>query len=513
MSGRRWSILTVALVLAVLVATVPTYQAGAAGRATAPRRGGTLVMARVADVETWDPSIPNDNMSIWAHLLVYDQLVQSSSDGKNVVPDLATSWIVSKNGTVWTFHLRPNIRFWDGTPVTAEDVRFSFQRQLSTAMNGFLKRVDVVNPSTVRFTLKQLWAPFLYYLALWSYSIISEHYFKKVGAAKFGNQPMGSGPFIMAKWEKGKQITLKRNPYYWQKGKPYLDEVDLTIVGDDNTRMLKVQAGEIDIATDVPFNLIKSLKANPQLQVQTTPLDRLDIIQMLDAKPPFNDVKVRQAMNYAVDKQAIIHAVFFGYGRVANSPLALQKYWDPASPAYPFDLAKAKKLMAASHYPHGFKATLLTVAGDTVFAQVAQIVKAEVAPLGINISIIQQEGTTQFNTIMAKKYQMAQDYVTSDIVDPAENLPFEVVSPPVGVAFYTGYKNPKVDELNRQANLTLDNSTRQRLFSELQRQVMQDAPFIFLYNIPSRTALRTRVKNFVILPTGNYHLENVWLAQ
>jgi len=516
MGKYRWSILTLALLMTVIPATIPASIAGAARAAhtaTAPRRGGTLIMARVADVETWDPTIPNDNMSIWAHLLVYDQLVQSSADGKGIVPGLAMSWAVSKDGKVWTFHLRHNARFSDGTPVTAEDVRFSFNRQLSTAMNGYLKRVDAVDPFTVRFTLKQVWAPFTYYLALWAYSVIPEHYFKKIGASAFGKRPMGSGPFIMTKWEKGKQITLKRNPYYWQSGKPYLDEVDLVMIGDDNTRMLKLQAGEVDIATDVPFNLITSLKANPQLQTQVTPLDRLDIIQMLDSKPPFNDVRVRQAMNYAVDKQAIIHAVLFGNGRVANSPLALQKYWDPSIPPYAFNLAKAKQLMAQSKYSKGFKTTLLTVAGDTVFSQVAQIVKAELAPLGINVSIIQQEGTTQFNTIIAGKYQMAQDYVTSDVVDPAENVPFEVISPPIGSAFYTGYKSSTVNELYRKANLTLDDSTRQRLFSQLQRQVMQDAPFIFLYNVPSRSALRTRVKNFVILPTGNYHLENVWLSQ
>jgi len=511
MDRQRWSSLLVALTMALAFAAIPAHRSGAS--AATPRRGGTLIMARTADIETWDPTIPNDNMSIWAHLLVFDQLVQSSNDGKGVVPGLATSWDVSKDGKVWTFHLRHNARFSDGTPVTAEDVRFSFDRQLKTAMNGYLARVDAVDTYTVRFTLKQLWAPFLSYLALWAYSIIPEHYFKKVGAAKFGNQPMGSGPFIMAKWEKLKQITLKRNPYYWKPGQPYLDEVDLVVIADDNTRMLKVQAGEIDIATDVPFNLIASLQANPQLNVQLTPLDRLDIIQMLVSKPQFSDVKVRQAMNYAVDKEAIIRAVLFGHGRVANSPLALQEFYDPTVPAYPYDLAKAKALMAASKYPHGFSATLLTVAGDTVFAQVAQIVKQELAQIGINISIIQQEGTTQFNTIMAKKYDMAQDYVTSDVVDPAENIPFEVISEPQGVAFYTNYKDPRVDQLNTEANLTLDNAKRQRLFSELQRQVMKDAPFIFLYNIPSRTALRKRVQNFVILPTGNYHLENVWLSQ
>jgi len=513
MSKHRWLIFSLALLVALIAATIPASIVGATRTAEAPQRGGTLIMARVADIQTWDPTIPNDNMSIWAQLLVYDQLVQSSADGKGIVPDLATSWTVSKDGKVWTFHLRHGVRFSDGTPVTATDVRFSFDRQLSTAMNGYLKRVDVIDPSTVRFTLSQIWAPFTSYLALWTYSIIPEHYFRKVGASAFGKMPMGSGPFIMAKWEQGKQITLKRNPYYWQSGKPYLDEVDLVLIGDDNTRMLKLQAGEVDIATDVPFNLINSFKANPQLQVQVTPLDRLDIIQMLDSKPPFNDVRVRQAMNYAVDKQAIIHAVLFGNGRVANSPLALQKFWDPTSPPYLFNLAKAKQLMAQSAYPKGFKTTLLTVAGDTVFSQVAQIVKAELAPIGINVSIIQQEGTTQFNTIMAMKYQMAQDYVTSDVVDPAENVPFEVISPPIGSAFYTGYKDPTVNELYRKANLTLDDSTRQQLFAKLQRQVMQDAPFIFLYNVPSRSALRTRVKNFVILPTGNYHLENVWLSK
>lgn len=509
---RAHSRLIVVLAVALAVALPAT---AVATSAASPKRGGVLKVGRVADVVTFDPVFQTDNMSIWAKLLVFQMLVRPNQKGTGVVADLADHWKSSKDGKTWTFHIRNNAAFSDGTPVTSADVKFTFDRVLyskgSWAASLFPKMtIQTPKAHTVVFKLSQAWAPFLDDVSVHAAAIVPEKYFKKVGTKTFGNKPIGSGPFEVASWSKGSEIVLKRNPHYYDKTRPYLDEVDLLVLPDDNTRMLKVQSGEIDVAEDVPFNQIDKLKSSPGMTVKVQPYDRIDWIQFNEKSPKFKSVKVRQAINYAVDKQAIVKNVLFGYGSVPTSFLPKMKYADTVDKPYTYDLAKAKALMAQSPYPHGFNATLTVVAGDTIGSQVATIVKAELQQIGINVAIQQLEGATQYNDLALGKYEMAEGYMTSDILDPSELVAYAGAGDEGSNAVWTFYNNKQVNKLAAKALTQLNPGQRAKTYLQMQRQIWKDAPFLWLYWSPARTAVRNNVHGYSKLPTGNYWLEDVW---
>ena len=276
--------------------------------------------------------------------------------------------------------------------------------------------------------------------------------------------------------------------------------------------MLKVQSGDIDVATFVPFNQIDRLKRASGLTVQVSPYDRVDWFQFNHKLPLFQDSKVRQACNYAINKQAIIKAVLFGYGEVPTSFLPKMDMTDLAQQPYAFDLAKAKQLMAESSQPSGFAVSLKTVAGDTIGNQVAQIVQQMLLPLGIHMSIEPVEADTQWQQIQNGDYQMAQVYMTSDIIDPSELVSFAVQSDGGSNAVYSFYKNPKVDELAHKALTQIDPAQRTATYKEMQQIVFGDAQQLWLYWTPAVTAMRDTVHGYLVLPTGNYRLEDVWKA-
>jgi peptide/nickel transport system substrate-binding protein len=480
-----------------------------------PKRGGVLTMARTGDVVSFEPVVPSDNMSIWAKLLIFQLLIRTSPSGDSVVPDLATAWDVSSDKRTYTFHINPAATFSDGTPVTSEDVEFSFNRALydkdSWCASLFPKlTMETPDAHTIVFKLQQDWAPFLAAVSVHAAAIVPKAYFSKVGVNAFGDKPIGSGPFMLPEWKMGDSITFARNPHFWDPKRPYLDGVVLSIVADDNVRMLKVQSGEIDIGTQVPFNQVDKMKHVSGVDVQITPYDRIDWIQFNEKLPVFQDVKIRQAMNYAVDKEAIIKAVLFGYGEVPTTFLPKMYLADTTDKPYPYDIAKAKQLMSASSMPNGFAAKCTVYSGDTIFAQVAQIVQQMLLPLGIKMSIVPEEMNTQFAQVSAGQYEMAQGYMTSDIFDPCELVAFAGAGDEGSDSVWTFYNNPKVNQLAKDALGELDEAKRKATYLQMQQQIFSDAPYLWLYWTPAITALRDTVHGFMVLPTGNYWLEDVW---
>jgi len=396
--------------------------------AETPKRGGTLVMARNSDIVSFEPVVPSDNMSIWAKLLVFQMLARTTPSGNSVEPDLAEKWDVSSDKRTYTFHLRPNAAFSDGSPVTSEDVAFSFDRCINDKDSpwGSLYpklTTEIPDPKTIVFKLQSDYAPFLAAVSLHGACIVPKVYFNKVGVKTFGEKPMGSDPFQLVEWKKGDRLTFERNPHFWDPERPYVDRAVLSIIADDNIRMLKLQSGDIDIATFVPFNQIDKLKRTSGVEVQVSPYDRIDWLQFNDKLPLFQDVKIRQAMNYAVNREAIIKAVLFGYGEPPTSFLPKMYLTDLNQKPYTYDMAKAGQLMAESSQPNGFAVTLKTVAGDVIGNQVAQIVQQMLLPLKIKMTIEPVENDTQAQQVQNGDYQFAQAYMTSDILGRVDGIP------------------------------------------------------------------------------------------
>ena len=480
--------------------------------------GGTLNMGVAFDATNFDPAQTQDNMSLWVEMQIFSRLVRVNNVGTDLEGDLAESWDVSDDGTEYTFHLRPDAMFGDGSPVTADDVVYSFERAMGEeSLVGWtfeaVDSVEAVDPATVKITLVSPAAPFANDIALWGASVVSKAAAEAAGD-DFGQQPLGSGPFMLDSWQKGEQITLAKNPYYWEKDAegnalPYLDQVNVMILTDDNTRMLQLQSGEIDVALAVPYNQLAPLSQNPALIISATPLYGITNVSLNQSKPEFTDIKIRQAMNYAVDREAMVQTALFGYGRVACSPINLVWFYTDEY-CYTYDLERARELMAESSAPDGFAASLMVASGDTVANQLAVMLKDMLAQINIDVTIEPIDPATQWERWTALDYDMVMGSGTSDNLDPNANMLFCCVSDGGAKSAYTGWVDPEVDEIFRATQAEMDFDARGELYDEFQRLVMERGPFIELVHQVNAYGAQATTHNFFLDPTGHWHLEYVW---
>jgi peptide/nickel transport system substrate-binding protein len=515
--ARRIFVL-MALATAAAVGATAAPAAPTAAKADTPKRGGSITIARIEDSQSFDKTSVFQNESIWLAEQINEPLYLAANDGKTLRPWLATGYKQSKDGLTYTFTLRKGVKFSTGKPMTSADVKFSIDDARAQAKTGWgyldaaIKNITAPNPTTVVFHLKYKWAPFLADIALFANGIIPKN-FNGEPRAQFYKHPIGTGPFMWDKRTVGQSVTFKRNPYYWQKGKPYLDSVTWTFVSDENTRELQLRGNQIQIDEFPPFNSISKLQKTSGVKMYLFPSTRTDYLDMNEKYPPLKDVHVRRAISYAIDRNAIIKSILFGHGTPANSFLPPQvPFYDKSSGGLQFNVAKAKAEMAKSKYKKGFKVSLLVGAGAQVENATGQILQDELKPLGIDVAFKSEDTSTEFNDIGKQKYQLAFSYWTMDIADPDELVTF--ATDPAGGAhsFYTGYANPAVVKLSHKAQRETNPTKRAALYAQLQKVAANDAFLGFLYYSPYRWATTDNVHGFFVGPLGNYHLENVWLG-
>jgi peptide/nickel transport system substrate-binding protein len=308
--GSRSRLLSAGFVALALTATAcGGSNSSASGGSNGSGTLNTLVLANAVKVDTLDPEANSVNESIWLDQNLYSRLLQPNSTGTGLLPDLASSWSVSKNGLTYTFHLRPNAEFSNGMPVTAADVVYSIQRSRAYKGGwGFLltavKTITAPDAHTVVITLSQPHAPLLADLAMYAYSVVPESLVKAQGEAFF-THPVGSGPFMVTAYNPDTEVDLARNPHFYGT-KPKISKVRVLIVPNDNTRVLMLESKKVDVIENPPGNLVSQIDASPGLSVQLFPSTRVDFIQLDEHFAPFKKELVRQALNYAIDRNAIV---------------------------------------------------------------------------------------------------------------------------------------------------------------------------------------------------------------
>jgi peptide/nickel transport system substrate-binding protein len=516
--GLGASVLTLPGLLAACGGGTKAASTTAAVSGTA-KQGGIFKMARNEEPLSFDPLIPSDNGSIWVLFNMFDQLTTVNADSSDVVPSLAESWDISPDKRIYTFHLRQGVHFSNGAPMTADDVVFSLKRAFDPKKSGYsflfgpVTRVRKLDAKTVEIQLKEPFAPLLQNLNVFPASIVPQALVEK-SATAFAQNPVGTGPFALREFKKGQLTHLIRNTKYWKPGRPYLDEVRIPYVTDDNTRILKLQAGEVDAAVNIPYAQIEQLNARADVDVKIEDLFKFEGIWLNNAKPPLDDIKVRQALNYATDKESIIKSVLFGKGEVANHMMPKMKYWKSDVKPYPFDLAKAKELMAASKAPGGFSIPLVVPTGDSTVAQYAQIVKEAWAKIGVTAEISNLDVGTAYTNFSNGNYTAGNNwYITSDVTAPDElaAIQFDYSAPAGTKSFFTNYNSKEATDLVNRASSATDETARGNAFGKLQEVVMRDAPMVALFFTPARTGLRSDVKDFKTVKTAWWRLEDVWL--
>jgi peptide/nickel transport system substrate-binding protein len=484
-----------------------------------------LRMARNAEPGVFVPWLIDDNTALFTMGNVYDGLLRVTKDGGNVEPALASSWDTSADGLTWTFHLRPGVMFSDGTPLTSNDVKVSLdvarggQRSVWRDNYKAIKQIDAPDPQTVVMQLNQPHAPLLSELAMFPAWIMQADMATATDQAGWDDAndwaSKGTGAYYTQGWKKGDPLILKRNPYYW-KGTPSLDEVDIEYVPDDNTRVLKLQGGEDDVIDFVPFSQIDALNSQPGIHAQDFPIQQTTFVILNVTKPPLNDVNVRQALNYATDKDAIIRNVFFGQAQVMNAPIPLGTYVDRESPGYPYDLAKAQQLMAQSSVPNGFNLPMIVPNNNQDRINTAIILKDEWAKIGVNVDIQQLESSAWRAAFHGEGNFMATPSAwTNDMNDPTEIVNYEMRGGDGSdsFAYWTRYNNPQLSDQITAADLEQDPARREQDYVAIQRQYLNDAPLVFIANLGATAAWGDRVHGFLIDGLSYYRFEDVSLSQ
>jgi peptide/nickel transport system substrate-binding protein len=491
---------------------------GSGSSAGSPVKGGNLIIARTADSESMNNTTVFDNESIWVFENIFDTLYTVTPNGKGVTPELATSYKVSPNKKTYTFTLRSGVKFSDGTPMTSKDVVFSIDQSRKASQGwGYIdtaiKDVKAPSPSTVVVDLKYPWAPLLADLSLFSNGIVPANYGGK-SEADFYKAPMGTGPFKWDVWKKGQFLKLVRNTNYWKPGQPYLDSVTWTDTSNDNTRLDQLKGGQAQVDEFPAWSTVASLKSTPGITMNLFNSTRTDYLLLNEKRPPFNDVHVRRAISLALNRQSLVKAVLFGNGKPANSLFPPQvPYYQASTQGLQYNLAAAKSELAKSSQPHGFSTTLLISSGDSDDNTIAQIMQANLKPLGINVKIQQLDANVVNTNEQSLDYDMTLSYWTMDIPDPDELATFAVDPGSGAKSFFTDYDNPAVVADAHKAEKTLSTSARASLYDNLQSQSASDAFLSFLYYSPYAYATSDKLHGFFVTPLGNYHLENAWLSK
>jgi len=360
--------------------------------------------------------------------------------------------------------------------------------------------------------LKQPYAPLLSVLAMFSGAILPADMAKATDTKDYDNslawKTKGTGAYYSEGWKKGDPIILKRNPNYW-KGTPALDQVRIEYIPDDNTRVLKLQGGETDVVDFVPFSQIAALNTQQSVKAQTFPIQQSEFIILNTSKPPLNDVKVRQALNYATDKDAIIKNVHFGQATFMNSPIPQGTYWDKSLAGYPYDIEKAKALMAQSSGSKGFTMDMQVRSGNTNFANIAVIVKEAWAKLGVTVNIQTLDTAVVRTNYRAGDYMSTPSAWTNDMNDPTEIVNYAMRGGASPFAYWTRYNNPDLNGKIDKADLEQDVAKRQADYSEIQKIYLDAAPLVFIAYLGASAGWRTTVDGFFIDGLSYYRFEDV----
>lgn len=486
-----------------------------------PVEGGVLRFARglqPSSLNPWiEPSIANNPVETQ----IFDGLVEASPDPNEITPGLAESWEISPDHLVYTFHLRPNVKFSNGQPLRATDVKFSLESGASPTIDpiGYkllsaIEKIEIPDPSLVRVTLKRVTPAFLPNLTTTIGLIVPESVYEKLGAEEFGFNPVGSGPFMATQFSAGNpELVLKRNPHYWKPNLPYLDGITYKYIANDNARMLAVQSGSADIAESVPFSQIDQVGNAPGVEVVKQHTFASDWILINGFKPPLDEVAVRQALVYATPLEEISDTVFRGLAPVAATANLPTKYLDTSITPYPYDPDKAKELLEKAGV-QDLSLEMLTTSGDSVAAQVATILQASWAKVGIKLSIRQTDFVSAFGDLENENYELANltpTAIVSDVPVDDEFDEYVAHSSEPGAFPWGGWDNPRASELVDRATATWSEEKRRRYFSEYQKILWREQPIIGLVHVPNLFAVRDNVHNFVAVGAVWPLMGETWL--
>lgn len=488
-----------------------------------------LLIGQVAEPQSLDPQVATAANDSRILVNVYDGLVRNGEGKLDIEPALATRWTISPDGLTYRFYLREGVKFQDGTPFNADAVKFTFDRMLDdknpwhdtgpfplSFFFSSIKNIETPDQNTLVFTLKEPFSPFLSNLATPTGLIVSPAAVKKYGK-EFGRHPVGTGAFRFAEWKANQRVVVTANSDYWD-GKPAVQNVVFRPITDGNTRVAEMLSGGIDAMVEVPPDTVKLFKEkSDRFRLYQTTGPHVWYVMLNTQVPPFNDVRVRQAVNYAINKQSLTDKILQGSADVAEGPIPRAFNWaaNKEVTPYPYDPTKARALLKAA----GAEGTTLTFyvaeggSGMLDPIPMATAIQADLKAVGLNVSLQTYEWNTYLSKVNAgldnHTHMAEMAWMTND----PDTLPFLTLRTdawPKKGGFSSGYySNPQVDNLLQQARMTTDTATRAALYRQVQQLVHDDAPWIFVANWKQNAVTSTRIQHFALQPNFNLLLNRV----
>jgi peptide/nickel transport system substrate-binding protein len=490
----------------------PSAAASAAGAAGAPKRGGTLKVGLQADPTSLDPH--KQSLTALFHVTehIYNTLVQVD-EKLTPVPELAERWEISPDGKTYTFTLRQGVKWHNGRAFVAADVKYSYERILDKATaspNASLlapvDKIETPNDRTVVITIKAPDASFLTNLSSAASVIVPEEEVEKNG--DLTKVAVGTGPFKFKEYVPNTRVVLERNPDYWEAGKPYVDRMEMTPISDDTQRTTAVRTGTVDFIEYAPAKDIETLKRDTSLTIAGDQNTNIRFLAINTKRKPFDNVKVREAISLAIDRDAILGPAVFGAG-TATKVLFPPGYWATLDepPGKP-DPARARALLAEAGVASGTKLTILSWQAYGFLSNAALVVQEQLKQIGLNAEVDLQENAAFLKNYTEGNFDLSVTG-TSAYVDP-NDIFFRNFA--TGQRFAIGYSNPEVDKLIAAGVATTNREERKKIYADLQRLLLADLPWVNLYIANQYEAMKTYVKGYTHIPTGtNIALRNTWL--
>ncbi|HVA37909.1 MAG TPA: peptide ABC transporter substrate-binding protein [Candidatus Dormibacteraeota bacterium] len=534
MNWRAYRSATLIAVLALAGAASGVRPAPAAAQATSE----TAVVALYEEPTSLNPILgPQMDFATMVEITMFPNLFAVQPDGR-LTPDLASvvptvqNGGISKDGLTYTFHLRAHVEWSDGQPFTAQDVLKTYQllmdphvNALTTAGFNQVAKAEVINPLTIRFTLKQPYSPFL--STCWSATqlgIIPAHVFDKIPAAEvnkaaFNYDPsVALGPYMFESWKHGAAITVVANPHYYGK-KPKLKKIVFQVMPDQNTILSSIQAGSVNLYTFVPIQQVSTLQSNPAVKVHFYEQSAWEWGQLNFKDPILQDRRVRQALEYGIDRQAIVEHVWQGKASLtSNTQIPMYWSYDPSVKPYPYDPEKAKQLLDAAGWktgPGGVRVkdgkqlvlTYSTTAGNPWREETEQIIQQELGAVGVKIDIHNYPANIFFGNILFHGQFQIAEYEGTGGPDPDLRI-YRADScnaiPPKG-SNYGSWCDKRIDPLLEAEEATTNRADRKAIFSKISKIENEEMPSLYYYS-PKGIVATSHLDGFV--PNG--YVQPTW---
>ena len=474
-----------------------------------PTLGGTLTISLAAEPTGLDPTTnPSAAIKRVVHYNLLESLLKVDRNGK-VVPMLAKSYTISKDGKEYSFILHKGIQFHDGKPCTAEDVKYSLERILEPKTAAPYKMyyeniesIQVVDPVTVIFRLKKADSMFLFNMARGDAVIVPRY-----AADQLKSTPIGTGPFKLVEWKRGDSVVMAKNADYYIKGRPYLDKVIFKFIPDPSSQLAALKAGDVDvIAYDMAPENVVALEKDGRFKVLKGHTTTDVILAMNHSKKPFSDPKVRQAITQAIDRKAVIQGAMSGFGTPIGSHMdPTNPYFVDLSGLYPYNPEKARQLLTEAGYPKGFEAVLKLPEPYVYARRSGEVIADQLSKVGIKLTL----EVIQMGQWVDRVFKNADYDLT--VMGHAEPFDIEIYGK---ANYYFRYNNPKFQEMLKKAEGEMDEQARKKIYADLQKLIADDFVNVYLFINPALPAMKKEVMNWwEDYPTIAVDATEVWLQK